>query len=227
MDIILASSAYIVCIIFAGRFVLHALSWITAANEQSAAAFSKSFSLPVIAVMLMDIVLLRRLFRTSKILWLASWTFHASLFFVLLRHVRYFVYPVPDVIVSMQTAGVIAGYILPLSLLLMLILRMTCNKDRYLSFYNFFLLTALLFTAATGILIKLFYRADLAEIKAFMLGIVAFNPGTLPDSGLFIVHFVLALILLPFLPFHLITAPVTTAEARRREEGLNMVIHEK
>ena len=76
-------------------------------------------------------------------------------------------------------------------------------------------------------MLKLFYRASLVDIKAFMLGIVAFNPETAPDSVLFIVHFILVLLLIPAIPFHLITAPVITIDARRREQGLNLVMHEK
>jgi hypothetical protein len=82
-------------------------------------------------------------------------------------------------------------------------------------------------TSLTGVLIETTFRTNLVDVKAFMLGIVAFSPAALPDSLLFIVHFCLVLILLPSLPFHLIASPVITMEARRREERLNLVIHEK
>jgi hypothetical protein len=79
----------------------------------------------------------------------------------------------------------------------------------------------------TGLLLKLFYRVSLVDAKVFSMGIAAFDPGTVPDSALFIVHFILVLILIPFLPFHLIAAPLIAMEARRRDEGLDMVLHEK
>jgi hypothetical protein len=65
------------------------------------------------------------------------------------------------------------------------------------------------------------------DIKAFMLGIVAFKPESAPESILFIVHFILVLLLIPAIPFHLISAPLIAIDARRREQGLNMVMHEK
>lgn len=227
MGLFLITVTYIVCAIFLGRFVFHVLSWIKAAKQPAVRAISKRVSPGMAAEMLLDIVLFRRLFRTNKLLWTASWTFHLSLLIVALRHLRYFLYPVPDFVLSIQSAGVAAGYALPLSLLVILIIRSTGNRDRYLSVYNFFLLAMLLLTGMTGILLNLFYRTGLVDIKAFIIGIVTFHPDTLPDSIMFVMHFILIIILIPSLPFHLIAAPLITVEARKREEELDLVLHEK
>jgi nitrate reductase gamma subunit len=146
---------------------------------------------------------------------------------VVLRHIRYFLYPVPDFIISTQAAGVAAGYALPLALLVILIIRSKGSRDRYMSFYNFFLLAILLLAGTTGILLNLFYRTSLVDIKAFIIGIVTFHPDTLPDSIMFVIHFILIIILIPSLPFHLIAAPLITMEARKREEEIDLVMHEK
>ncbi len=206
---------------------MHILSWLKAAAESSAGPITKKLDSATVIEIILDIILFRRLYKTNKILWLASFMFHISLFLVVVRHLRYFIYPVPALIISMQDAGIYAGYILPLALLLLLITRIAISKDRYISFYNYFLLSTLLLTGVTGILLKLFYRTDLVDIKAFMLGVVAFKPETAPDSVLFIVHYILVLLLIPAIPFHLLTAPVITIDARRREQGLNLVMHEK
>jgi nitrate reductase gamma subunit len=227
MGTILTFITYIVCAVFLLRFIWHILSWFKAVKQPEVESISKKISSGVIAEMLLDIVFFRRLIKTNKLLWAASWTFHISLLLVILRHLRYVMYPVPDIVMSMQTIGTAAGYVLPVSLLIILIIRAAGNRDRYLSFYNFFLLTVLLLTGITGILLKLFYRTGLVDIKAFMMGIVTFYPDTAPGSLLFIVHYVLVLILIPALPFHLIAAPVTTAEATRREKELSVVMHEK
>ena len=227
MGTLLTFITYIVCAVFLGRFLLHVLSWLKAVKQPAVEAISGKISSGVIAEMLLDIVFFRRLIKTNKILWAASWTFHVSLLLVVLRHLRYFMYPVPDFVISMQTIGIAAGYVLPVSLLIILIIRAAGNRDRYLSFYNFFLLSMLLLTGITGVLLKLFYRTSLLDIKAFMMGIVTFHPEAMPDSLLFIVHYVLVLILIPALPFHLIAAPVITVEARKRDRELGLVLHEK
>jgi nitrate reductase gamma subunit len=219
---------YIVCIIFLGRFILHAISWIQGVRHlPSIPVFAKKISPITIAETVLDIFLFRRLFKTNRLLWVASWAFHVSFLLVFLRHMRYFIYPVPGFIISLQDVGIYAGYILPLSLLLILFIRITGDKDKYVSLYNFFLLVLLLSTSLTGVLMKTFYRAKLVDIKAFIMGIMTFSPTPLPDSMLFIIHFILVLILVPFLPFHVITAPIITIEARSRDEGLNMVLHEE
>jgi nitrate reductase gamma subunit len=228
MGTFLTFITYIVCIIFLVRFTLHAISWIQGARHlQYIPGFTKKMSPVTIVETILDIFLFRRLFKTNRLLWAASWVFHISFLLVILRHMRYFIYPVPGFIISFQDSGIYAGYILPLSLLLMLIIRIAVSKDRYVSLYNFFLLVLLLLTGLTGVILKTFYRADLVDIKAFVLGIMTFSPTPLPDSILFIIHFILVLLLVPFLPFHLITAPVITMEARRRDTGLDMVLHEK
>jgi nitrate reductase gamma subunit len=228
MGTFLTFITYIVCIIFLGRFILNAISWIKGVrHDPSIPVFTKKISPVTIAETVLDIFFFRRLFKTNKLLWVGSWAFHVSFLLVILRHMRYFMYPVPGFIVSMQDAGIYAGYMLPLSLLLILFIRITGDKARYVSLYNFFLLVLLLLTSLTGVLLKTFYSTNLVEIKAFVLGISTFSPTPLPDSMLFIIHFILLLLLVPFLPFHVITAPVITIEARRRDEGLDMVLHEE
>jgi nitrate reductase gamma subunit len=217
--------AHAACIIFLCRFVSHIVSWTRAEKEPGVEP--AKVSLHTFWNIMLDIVFFRRLYETNRMLWLASWTFHISFFLVVVRHLRYFIYPVPDFLMAIQPAGVYAGYILPISLLLILIIRIGGGRDRYLSIYNFYLLGILLLTSLTGVLLKTIFRTNLVDAKAFMMGIVTFSPVTPPDSTMFIIHFCLVLILLPSLPIHLIASPVTTMEARRREERLNLVIHEK
>jgi nitrate reductase gamma subunit len=228
MGIFIIFITYVVCIIFFGRFIFHAISWFQGVRHlPSIPVFSKKILPVTIAETILDIFLFRRLFKTNRLLWGASWAFHVSFLLVILRHMRYFIYPVPGFIISLQNAGIYAGYILPLSLVVILFIRIAGDKDRYVSLYNFFLLVLLLLTSLTGVLMKTFYRANLIDIKSFVLGITTFSPTPLPDSMLFIIHFILVLILVAFLPFHVITVPVITIEARRREDGLGLVLHEK
>ncbi len=227
MGKILTITAYISCIVFLVRLIWHVLSWIKAEKSPSVGSGLESISMGTIAAAILDMVFMRRLLKTNRVLWLASWTFHMSLLLIILRHLWYFMDPVPDFIILMEPAGIKAGYALPFSLLLLLLLRIAAGRDRYISQYNIFLITVIFIISVTGLLMGIFFQPDVLDVKDFIAGILAFKPYALPDSFLFIIHFILVLILIPFLPFHLITAPVITMEARRREEGRDLVMHEK
>ncbi len=227
MGKILTIAAYISCAVFLGRLIWHALSWIKAEKRPSVCPGVEGISAGTMAEALLDMIFFRRLFKTNRVLWIASWAFHISLLLIILRHAWYFMDPVPDFIILMEPAGIKAGYVLPFSLMLLLLLRMAAGRDRYISQYNIFLITVLFMISVTGLLMGIFFQPDVLDVKDFISGILAFKPYALPDSTLFVVHFILVLILIPFLPFHLITAPVITMEARRREDGLEMVLHEK
>ena len=47
-----------------------------------------------------EVVLFQSLFKSNKWIWLFGWVFHVTLALVLLRHLRYFLQPVPAVVAS-------------------------------------------------------------------------------------------------------------------------------
>jgi len=228
MGKIIVLIAYLVYGLFCFRFLLQVFLWYRAARQQALSNVgSGNISLGMFIAAALDVIFFRRLFSTNKLLWAASWTFHLSFLIVFLRHLRYVLNPAPDVIIFMQPAGVVAGYVLPCSLFLILIMRMVGNGDRYVSYYNFFLIGVLLMLSLTGLLMRIYFQADLIDVKDFITGILVFIPDVLPDSLMFVIHFLLALLLIAFIPFHLFAAPIVSMEARKREEGLGMVLHEK
>ncbi len=230
MRIILFLAAYIVFAAFLYRIIFHALAWFRATGRYGVTPVLRpGQSARVCAVSGLDLLLLRRLFASSKMLWLGSWTFHISFVFVILRHLRYFLNPVPACITFIQPAGVVAGYTLPASLFYLILLRLLGRKryvSKYVSYYNFFLLGLLFSISCVGLLMHLYFVPDLMSVKEFVMGILAFRPEHVPGSALFIIHFVLVLFLLPCLPTHFFSAPLVIAEARKREEGLHEVLHE-
>jgi len=135
--------------------------------------------------------------------------------------------PVPDFVIFMQPAGIAAGYVLPVSLFFIVVIRIFGGRDRYVSAYNFFVVGLLLVISLTGLAMRTWFQPDLITVKDFITGILIFQPDVLPQSAFFTVHFLCVLILLPYVPFHLFTAPVITFEANRREERLGMILHEK
>jgi nitrate reductase gamma subunit len=230
MRIILFLAAYIVYAAFWYRVVFHALVWFRATVRYDVSpALKPGQSARVCAVSALDLLFFRKLFESGKMLWLGSWVFHVSFVFVILRHLRYFLNPVPACITFIQPAGVVAGYTLPASLFYLMLLRLLGRKryvSKYVSYYNFFLLGLLFSISAIGLVMHLYLVPDLPGVKAFVLGILAFKPQPVPGSVLFFIHFVLVLFLVPYLPTHFFSAPLVIVEARKREEGLREVLHD-
>lgn len=174
-----------------------------------------------------DLVFLTRLFRTNPLLWFGEWFFHAAFILVLARHLRYVFQNVPVWLVDLNTAGIIAGYVLPVSLAYILIVKSGIEKRSYFSTHNFFLLFLLFVLSITGILMRKVVHPDIIDIKLFTADVFAFRTGPAPDSVLFIVHFVTAFVFLAYLPTHIFAVPFTALEARRKEDGLYRILHER
>lgn len=219
-------AAYSVYLAFWLRFAMHALVWWRAARRLLPASAPAPTRVRACALTAADVLLFGRLFMVNPALWLGEWVFHASFLLVLLRHLRFFLDPVPAFIWAMQTPGLIAAYILPLSLLYILIVRLLMKQERYASPQNMFLLLLVLLISVLGLVMNLWFKPDLVGVKLFALGLACFKPVAAPESALFLIHFSLVLILVLFLPTHIFTAPIVMMEARKREQALHLVMHE-
>ncbi len=58
-----------------------------------------------------DVLLFPALFKADKALWAGAWVFHMALWVILIRHLRYFTYPVPGISVAMSSVALWAGYL--------------------------------------------------------------------------------------------------------------------
>ncbi len=176
----------------------------------------------------LDILFMRRLLRVNRTLWFGEWVFHAAFILVILGHVRYIVKPVPDFTVHLNCIGKHAGYILPPALVYIVLVRLAGNeKGDYFSRRNLLLLSVIFSLGITGVLMRFFLRPDIVNIKHYVLGILALSPNPLPAEPLFIVHYVLFLVLLLYLPSHILAAPLIMIEARKREEAFVPLGHEE
>jgi nitrate reductase gamma subunit len=227
MGMLLVIIAYLVYAAFWMRLSLHTFLWLKSARRLLPHHPAPDVKrLPAFATAAVDMFFFRRLFASNKVLWLGSWAFHMAFLFVVLRHLKYFLDPVPDCIWCVQPFGIAAGYILAFSLLYVMMTR-TVARVKYVSYQNYVILGLLFFISATGLLMRNFFRPDLIDVKSFVMGIVAFRPSPLPGNFFFVVHFSLVLLLIPYLPFHIFTAPLIVIEASKRQQGLDMVMHGK
>ncbi len=223
---ILAGDAYVVYAAFWLRFLAHAAVWCRAARRLPGHPAASRPGLKACSLAAGDIIFFARLFKTNPALWFGEWVFHVSLLLVLLRHLRFFLDPVPGWVWSVQFAGMIAGYILPLSLLYILGVRLFTKRERYASPANVFLLALVLVISSLGLIMHLWMTPNLVDVKLFALGLACFKPAPAPESVWFAAHFFLVLVLVAFLPTHIVTAPLVMLEARKREQALHGVMHD-
>ncbi len=228
MGIVLITFAYLCYAIFLSRISWRIYLILKTPEQIKREPLTSPGSMPLTALTTArDIIFLTRLFRVNPLLWFGEWLFHAAFFLVLVRHLRYILFNVPDWLLNLGLAGLLAGYILPVSLVYILIIKLVTEKKKYFSTDNFFLLLLLLLLSVTGIVMKNYVHPDIIDIKNFVLNLFAFKFGPAPGSALFIIHFATALIFLAYLPTHIFAAPLTSLEARRQEAGLDKILHER
>ena len=162
-------------------------------------------SMGVVLRLIPEILFFRSLLKggtTEKILWLGGWVFHVSFLLIVLRHLRFITYPVPNFVMGFQQIGIWAGIVFPIALLILIVRRFTNDRLAIITlFADYFVLVLITAIGATGLMLKYITRTNLVDVKAFMLGLVSFSPTQMPDSTMFLIHFTLILVLLVYFPF--------------------------
>lgn len=199
------------------------LPWIKAAWLEN-----PSTTLGVIARMALEVLLFRSLFRNTKavlregprlvfdenkFLWLGALAFHWSFLIIFLRHLRFFIEPIPAVALLIQnldgffqvgTPALFVTDILILAALTYLLIRRLIDPQiRYISlFTDYFALFLLLGLAGSGVFMRYFVRSSIVEIKELAMGLVTFSP-VVPAgvNAFFFVHLFLLSTLLAYFPF--------------------------
>ncbi len=179
--------------------------------------------------MLLEVLLFRSLFRNTKaelkpegprmVYWSAKWLwlfallFHYSFFLIFIRHFRLFLEPVPACIAIVEAldgllqVGIPRFYLtdalIMAGLLFLLCRRLMDPKLRYISLpADYFPLFLLLGIASSGILLRYFFKSDIATVKTFIMGLVSLSPVTAEGlPALFFVHLLFVSVLLIYFPF--------------------------
>lgn len=182
----------------------------------------------VIIRMALEILFFRSLFRNTsmglnqgpkisyvweKWLWLAALAFHYSFLTVLIRHLRFFLEPVPvcvqwlekiDGFFQMGLPGLfMSGAILLVVATFLFLRRIYLPQLRYVSLAaDYFPLFLIISIAITGILMRYFTKVDVVGVKELAMGLASFHP-TIPDGigVLCYIHLFLVSILFIYFPF--------------------------
>ena len=152
------------------------------------------------------------LFKTSTYLWLGAMAFHWSLLIIILRHLRFFLEPVPSVIVILQRVDSIFQNLLPIlyisdvviliALAYLFFRRVIYPQIRYISLpSDYFVLLMIAGIALSGVLMRLIYRVDLVQVKEWVMAMLRFHP--MPPKGvdlLFYIHLSFVSLLSAYFP---------------------------
>jgi len=181
----------------------------------------------VLKRMFLEVFLFRSLFRNTRMklrdgnvvygstkwLWLGGLVFHYAFFTILIRHLRFFLEPVPGLIVALDMAdgflqiGLPAMYLTDAAifaaLVFLLARRLFEPQVRYISFASdFFPLLLIAAIAITGVLMRYFIRVDVTAIKQLAMSLATFSPAVPAGVGsLFFAHLFLICVLLAYFPF--------------------------
>lgn len=155
----------------------------------------------VVLRMAREVVLFESLFKSNKWIWIFGYMFHAGLALVIVRHMRYFQEPVWTVVSLAQPFGVYGGIVMLAGLLALWGRRIVVERIRYISGPSDHLMLALLVgIAVSGLGMKFFNHTDIVSVKAFFLGLMAFDPQPLPADAPLLVHLALVATLLIVFP---------------------------
>ncbi|MEE8430166.1 MAG: sulfate reduction electron transfer complex DsrMKJOP subunit DsrM [Candidatus Desulfatibia sp.] len=182
----------------------------------------------VIVRMILEIVLFRSLFRNTKCeiregdklayrweiwLWAGSLAFHWAFFTVIVRHLRFFMEPVPvglrvleklDGFLQIGLPGLLlSGVVLLAAATFLFLRRIFTPHVRYISLASdYFPLFLIMGIAFTGILMRYFTKVEIVNVKEFTMGLVTLRPH-IPNGigGIFYVHLFLVSVLLAYFPF--------------------------
>jgi nitrate reductase gamma subunit len=155
----------------------------------------------VVLRMLLEVTLFRALFRSNKWIWLFGWMFHVALLAVLLRHLRYFTEPVWAWVALIQPLGLYAAFAMLAGLAGLWARRFLVDRVRYISSPSDHLMLALLVAiAASGLAMKYLAHTDIVALKAFFLGLMAFDWRPLPADPALLIHLALVAVLMIVFP---------------------------
>jgi nitrate reductase gamma subunit len=199
------------------------LPWIKADNLES-----PYNTWGVLGRMALEVLLFRSLFRNTKAelregpiltygsakwLWLGGIAFHYAFLTILVRHIRFFVEPIPYPVELLSSVDGFFQILIPTIFLTDIVLlaaatflflrRAFTPQLRYISLAaDFFPLLLILGIAISGVLMRNVWKVDLLMVKQLAMGLFTLHP-SVPQgiNSIFYVHLFLVSVLLMYFPF--------------------------
>jgi len=191
----------------------------------------------VVVRMALEILTFRSLFRNTRMklkeggrisyqlelfLWVGALAFHYAFLVVLIRHLRFFIEPVPFVVQLVENVdsffrmeiiypvfkfglpGVfVSGFLLLAAVSFLFLRRIFVRQVKYISIASDYFPLFLIFgIALSGIFMRYVTKVDVTAVKELTMGLVTFQP-TIPAgvNAVFFVHIFFVSVLLAYFPF--------------------------
>ncbi|NOZ76989.1 MAG: nitrate reductase [Euryarchaeota archaeon] len=149
-----------------------------------------------------EVFVFRSLFKADKALWVGGYVFHVSFALIILRHMRYFIDPMPRVVLAVQTIGVYAGFAMVLSLAYLLYRRAVFERVRYVTtFADYFAILLIMAIGITGLWMRYIDRVFVIDVKNFAMGALTLQMNSPPAHPVFWLHLCLVATLIVMFPF--------------------------
>jgi nitrate reductase gamma subunit len=149
-----------------------------------------------------DVTIFPNLFKADKWLWAGAIIFHFTLAAILFRHLRYLTYPVPGLVLYMETVALFFASLFGAAILFLFWRRFGLPRTLYISnIPDYFALVLLGFIATTGLMVSYWLHVNIVDVKGFLLGLMTFHPVEIPHHPLFLLHLFSVLILMLYFPF--------------------------
>lgn len=149
-----------------------------------------------------EVTIFQSLFKADKWLWAGAWIFHVALAAILFRHLRYFTYPIPGLVLYMETVAMFFGILFGATILFLFWRRLALPRTLYISnIPDYFALTLLGLIAGSGMMVSYWLHVNLVDVKGFILGLMTLRPVEVPRHPLFLLHLFFVLLLILYFPF--------------------------
>ena len=149
-----------------------------------------------------EVAFFESLFKATKWTWIFGYLFHIALFLVLLRHLRYFINPVPAPIEVIQPFGMYGGFAMVAGLFGLWARRFFVDRVRYISAASDHLMLILLIAIGiSGLTMTFVSHTDVTAVKAFFIGLMTFNLSELPSDIVLLIHLSLVALLMIIFPY--------------------------
>ena len=155
----------------------------------------------------------RLVYQSDKLLWLGALAFHWSFLIIFLRHLRFFLEPVPRLVgwleywdgffQLMVPTFLLTDVVITVALVYLLARRLFDAQLRYISLpTDYFALFVLLVVVLSGIFMRYVTKVDLVGVKELSVGLVTLNPVVPAGIGLpFFIHLFFVSVLFGYFPF--------------------------
>ena len=155
----------------------------------------------VVYRMAKEVVVFESLFKANKWIWVFGWLFHFGMLLVLVRHLRYFINPIPEWLVFIQPFGKYASFMMVIGLAGLLARRFLVDRVRYISTpSDFLMLVLILGIGITGMLTTFVAHTDIVALKTFFMGLIYLDVQPVPQEPIILAHLVMVALLMAIFP---------------------------